>query len=249
MKQTKLVFSYPELKGIIQSCLTKQNIEADASEVLLDFSKVICLLPKDGLNYTFMHRSIQEYFYASFLLSRPESLRKKFYKKYLTDYSLYQKTQGIIRFLEDTDKYNYMKHCELPLIEEFIKNFDVSEYSSFFLKNMFIKSSNNNDRIELRLVSERKLVLSKFYYPEQIDNIFCIVRDFISAGNCENISWDLYDDDRTNLIGLGFIQVKDILSEEDLDTLEYLINEESKKLIRLYKDFKRYIATQEKGEF
>ena len=142
-----------------------------------------------------------------------------------------------------------MKHCELPLIEEFIKNFDVSEYSSFFLKNMFIKSSNNNDRIELRLVSERKLVLSKFYYPEQIDNIFCIVRDFISAGNCENISWDLYDDDRTNLIGLGFIQVKDILSEEDLDTLEYLINEESKKLIRLYKDFKRYIATQEKGEF
>lgn len=249
VKQTKLVFSYPELKGIIQSCLTKQNIEADASEVLLDFSKVICLLPKDGLNYTFMHRSIQEYFYASFLLSRPESLRKKFYKKYLTDYSLYQKTQGIIRFLEDTDKYNYMKHCELPLIEEFIKNFDVSEYSSFFLKNMFIKSSNNNDRIELRLVSERKLVLSKFYYPEQIDNIFCIVRDFISAGNCENISWDLYDDDRTNLIGLGFIQVKDILSEEDLDTLEYLINEESKKLIRLYKDFKRYIATQEKGEF
>lgn len=249
VKQTKLVFSYPELKGIIQSCLTKQNIEADASEVLLDFSKVICLLPKDGLNYTFIHRSIQEYFYASFLLNRPESLRKKFYKKYLTDYSLYQKTQGIIRFLEDTDKYNYMKQCELPLIEEFIKNFDVSEYSSCFLKNMFIKSSNENDRIELRLVSERKLVLSKFYYPEQIDNIFCIVRDFISAGNCENISWDLYDDDRTDLIGLGFIQVKDILSEEDLDTLEYLINEESKKLIGLYKDFKRYIATQEEGEF
>ncbi len=249
VKQNKLVFSYPELKGIIQSCLERQNIEVDASDVLLDFSKVVCLLPKDGLNYTFMHRSIQEYFYASFLLNRPESLRRKFYKKYLIDYSLFQKTQGIIRFLKDTDKYNYIKYCELPILEEFIKNFDISEYSSCFIKNMFIKSSNENNRIELNLVSGEELLLSNFYYPKQIDNIFCIVRDFISTGNFEHTSWSLCDNDREDLINSGFIQLKDIISEEDLNTLECLINEESRKLIRLYEDFKIYILTQEEGEF
>jgi len=67
-RKDELIFSYPRVIEIISAYIKNKNIKSEAGDILQDFSKVVCLLPVDGLNYTFVHKSIQEYFCASFII-------------------------------------------------------------------------------------------------------------------------------------------------------------------------------------
>ncbi len=77
-RKDELIFSYPRVIEIISAYIKNKNIKSEAGDILQDFSKVVCLLPVDGLNYTFVHKSIQEYFCASFIIKNPNLLRRDF---------------------------------------------------------------------------------------------------------------------------------------------------------------------------
>jgi hypothetical protein len=248
VKEDKLVFSYPEATDIIDTCIRNQNIQVDPSDVLQDFSKVICLLPRDGLNYTFVHRSIQEYFYASFLISKPEAFRKGFYKQYLTSFVLYSKTQGIIGFLKDADSYSYIKYYQLPFIKEYISIFEINDYSNNIIDNLLIEEKKDK-RISCKLLTGGDMNLGKFSFPEQIQNIFNHLFILVADRNYISHSCSLHDSPKEGLINMGYIYLKDFINEDEFRLLKIFILDESRKLLHLYKDLEKYIAIEENYEY
>ncbi|MGM8891475.1 NACHT domain-containing protein [Psychrobacter sp. 1Y1] len=66
-----LVFDDSKAIEVIKECLNNQNIRENPRMVLYDLSKNVCLILKDGLDYTFIHKSIQEFYYASFIHNQP----------------------------------------------------------------------------------------------------------------------------------------------------------------------------------
>lgn len=248
VKEDKLVFSYPEATDIIDTCIRNQNIQVDPSDVLQDFSKVICLLPRDGLNYTFVHRSIQEYFYASFLISKPEAFRKGFYKQYLTSFVLYSKTQGIIGFLKDADSYSYIKYYQLPFIKEYISIFEINDYSNNIIDNLLIEDKKDK-RISCKLLTGGDISLGKFSFPEQIQNIFNHLFILVADRNYISHSCSLHDSPKEGLINMGYIYLKDFINGDEFRLLKIFILDESRKLLNLYKELEKYIAIEENYEY
>jgi hypothetical protein len=77
-----------------------------------DISKVACLLLEEGVGeMTFLHKSIAEYFAASFIRRLHENAAQKFYEKARGDWDRWR---AILSFLSKIDKYRYYTFFLIP---------------------------------------------------------------------------------------------------------------------------------------
>lgn len=117
--ENKLIFnSRQDLLECIKKSISKKFQKEDPSALLEDISKNLCLIIRDGNNYSFIHRSIQEFFVASFFKKRPQNLAEQTYK-ILDEKS--KKYNSEIRFLSEIDDYRYKKYLLKPSLECFFK--------------------------------------------------------------------------------------------------------------------------------
>ncbi|WP_151817321.1 NACHT domain-containing protein, partial [Acinetobacter oleivorans] len=74
----KTVFDKTLFVSLLQKSLKKNNISVDIdyTDLINDYTRFACLILKDGSDYTFIHKSIQEYYVASFITNLPEALAR-----------------------------------------------------------------------------------------------------------------------------------------------------------------------------
>ncbi|MEN2750249.1 NACHT domain-containing protein [Psychrobacter sp. FBL11] len=133
-----LVFDDGKAIEVLKECLENQNIRDNPRMVLYDLSKNVCLILKDGFDYTFIHKSIQEFYYASFIHNQPE-MKIEFYKD--CSYEFVNGKHNILKFLESMDTYYFYKYLALPVFDVYIKYFNFDE-SQNKLINYFFYNSN-----------------------------------------------------------------------------------------------------------
>jgi regulator of PEP synthase PpsR (kinase-PPPase family) len=100
------------LYGVAEKAINLTRITADPQHFISDINKITCLLLYEGKEYRFLHKSIQEYFAASFIKYKPEKIASIFYNGLIDDGS--NRDQEIL-FLEDIDRYRFYKYYFLPL--------------------------------------------------------------------------------------------------------------------------------------
>lgn len=157
----KLVLSQIETIKVINDCLISQEIQANSYNVLKDLSTVVCLILKDGLDYSFIHRSIQEYFYASFILNKASKAKEAFYKECSINEKFCNRSLNILSFLKKSDTYNYNKFFEIPLIDKFIKCYRITHNNNRIIESLYVLGSHKSDKeaqIMLHLTEELVIV-------------------------------------------------------------------------------------------
>ena len=216
----KLILSYSEAIEIIKKCLVNQKIENSPEDVLEDFSKVVCLLLKDGLNYSFVHKSIQEYFYASFISKKPERAQERFYSEYLKNMRLFYNTKGSIHFLKETSRYNYYKYFLLPVVEEYIKFYQIKENSNTLTSNLLINKISENE-LQILLDDKGEIQSGFFCAPMRIENLLGkYIKEMVIGDNQRFIS-----------LGYGRVDINNMSDKhfkiEDFRKIEYFLDETS----------------------
>lgn len=208
----KLVLSRKESIDIIKRCKENQSINASSDDILKDFSTVVCFLLKDGSEYLFIHRSIQEYFYSSFISNKSSTAKEKFYEK-LMDIDFYVKIRGIVGFLEKIDAYYYNKYFKLILLEEYIKDFSISKDVNSFMENLYIRGSTEND-INL-LVFNKNITESNYYFlpyffPRLLHGFYKAMKDKFNYDG--TIGFGL----RSDIVDIGndYIRIKEFSNDE-----------------------------------
>lgn len=197
--KNKLILSYDEAIEIIEKCLVNQKIGGSPTDVIEDFSKVVCLLLKDGLNYSFVHKSIQEYFYASFISKKPERAQEKFYLEYSKNIHLFYKIKEAIQFLKEASKYNYYKYFRLPVIEEYIEFYQIRKNSNTILDNLLIHKISNNE-LEILLDDKGEIQSGFFCAPRRIENLLGTYIKELIIGDNKNFT----------RLGYGRVDVKNV---------------------------------------
>lgn len=86
-------FEEIKIKKYINNALNIANVHAEADDFLKDLLDSVCILQRDGLGFSFTHRSFQEYFTAQFLVN------KAIERKYEIFYKIYMVNGGVIFFL------------------------------------------------------------------------------------------------------------------------------------------------------
>lgn len=125
---------YVQLEGLgvltnaqFQTCMERANKacneSVDHEKFKQELIKTVCLMQQDGFEYSFIHKSVTQYYAATFVRGSSEDFAAKFYalaakRKHHWDLEL--------RFLSEIDAYNFMKFYESPLVNKIAQAFDYS---------------------------------------------------------------------------------------------------------------------------
>lgn len=173
--QKKLSFeSRNELLEYINKSIEKVFQDQDSSHLLDDISKNLCLIIKDGNNYNFIHRSIQEFFAASFIKNRPENLAEKAYQ--IISQKAYQ-YRAEINFLSEIDQYRYYRFLLIPTLENF---FSIYKNEEAFINSLYVRAETDE--------SLTKVEVEEILYS----NSLCL---FFKNGRKNNSYLELYLND------------------------------------------------------
>ncbi|GGP60253.1 NACHT domain-containing protein [Shewanella saliphila] len=89
-----------------------ENLE---DRLIDDITSITALIVRDGFNeFSFTHKSIQEYFASVFISMLSEDRKIGFYKLVINDFNEFRKWQNTLSFLETIDERNYTKYFLIP---------------------------------------------------------------------------------------------------------------------------------------
>lgn len=87
---------------------------------LHDIEKVTCLLQEEGGRIEFLHQSVQEFFAARYIVSRPDTLAHDFYC-FLLEEGRWKLWDQVLRFLNQIDRYRASKHFYIPALRSTVR--------------------------------------------------------------------------------------------------------------------------------
>jgi hypothetical protein len=114
MKHDTRLFDYQQVYSSVEKAMSSVDIKEDIDAYIKDIKNITCLLLEESGQYRFIHRTVQDYYAASFLKNLPELSAIKFYQTCLDESKIVPWRQ-CLHFLADIDKYRHTKYYLIPL--------------------------------------------------------------------------------------------------------------------------------------
>lgn len=109
-------FSVLQFQKYLESSAKLESLPDNIEDLLIeDIISITALIVPDGFNdFSFTHKSIQEYFAAVFISRLSEDRKVKFYNIVINNFDDFRKWQNTLSFLETIDQRNYTKDFLIP---------------------------------------------------------------------------------------------------------------------------------------
>ncbi|AFY37634.1 putative signal transduction protein with Nacht domain [[Leptolyngbya] sp. PCC 7376] len=124
--QEKYSFSRDELIELLKASKKISKIIAEEENILNDLLFSVCILQKDGLKYTFTHRSFQEYFTALFLTNFNSCQKYELFEKV----AFTNRSDSVIMISLEINQELVEKEWIIPKLKWFLEQFS-SKNASF----------------------------------------------------------------------------------------------------------------------
>lgn len=228
----KTVFDKKMFIELLEKSLKRNsiNIDIDFSDLINDYTRFACLILKDGLKYTFIHKSIQEYYVSNFIADLPEIRAEEVIKKKLLEKSRSYLHRGnnIVDFLEIIKPYYYIKYYFMGGVEKYADDFDLKfhndeENFKKFMDNMYIvndQRKEDSDGLHLGFVFGETDV----FYKLAIFEIREKIKILVNRGILESTTLYLMDK--------SYFDIRIIFN----NNLEDDENEKATKILEIIKD-------------
>jgi predicted NACHT family NTPase len=110
----------------------KSDLQFDNQKLIQDLQIAIGILNKEGTDYTFPHRSLQEYFAVTYIASLNEENKRVVYQKIINKLtskgSNSQSTRDNFHLLlSELDEKSVIKHALIPYFEKYISQIDLDK--------------------------------------------------------------------------------------------------------------------------
>lgn len=158
----KQVFAFPEsflIETLNQIKECKSGFVFDNYKLIEDLQIAICILQKEGVDYVFPHRSLQEYFASLYIVGLSQKSKAGIYKKILAQFDenvFFQLVtkDNFFSLLLEQDPIGVMQHLSIPFFENILLSFkselpqkDLDQ--SLFGLLFFVESFHANDNCDL----------------------------------------------------------------------------------------------------
>ena len=118
--QSTYEFSSEYLHNTLPKILMVLKFDCTVDELIYDLSVAVSILVLDGTNYVFPHRSLQEYFAASYIANLREYDKKKIYEeKFINATDTERNTFWTL--CEEQDQSCFLQYFLIPSLESFIE--------------------------------------------------------------------------------------------------------------------------------
>lgn len=102
-----------QLRSLVAKAAAACNESVDPDRFISELTKTVCLMMQDGLEYSFIHKSVVQYYAASFVRTSSEEFGKRFYDLVLKRRRSWDLE---LKFLSEIDNYRHAKYYEIPLL-------------------------------------------------------------------------------------------------------------------------------------
>ncbi|HFV9221571.1 TPA: NACHT domain-containing NTPase [Enterobacter roggenkampii] len=151
LRSGAISFKKDILTGFVSHSLTHVGEDNNiADKIAMELSTITNLIIEDGFNeYRYVHKSIQEFFAASFILSLEHHKKIGFYNKCFNEHSFYIIFHNVLFFLEELDYHDYFNYGFIPAVKDMFSlghELNIEEISipqkieDTFLDNTFMKA-------------------------------------------------------------------------------------------------------------
>ena len=192
-------FDLQTLYAITEKALDITIIKEDPQKFIYDINRITCLILHEGKEYRFIHKSLQEYFAASFIKYKPNSVAAKFYSSLLAEN--YKWAQELY-FLEEIDKFRFYKYFYIPLTANILnitgKKIPVkitNKYLDNLLNNIYVYkfpdhkevfygiTNNLNMLVQAKSIKQeaRGMIYHKLYTSRDLKANFNTIVEFIKT--------------------------------------------------------------------
>ncbi|MXO32486.1 NACHT domain-containing NTPase [Apibacter sp. B2912] len=115
----KYNFDEEYLSNLLKKISTKLSINIDFDNVLYDLTTSVSILIQDGIEYTFPHRSLQEYFAASLIKSLNNDQKIKIYTERFSKFFDFSSggNKNFYKLCYELDKINFLKFFLIPQLK------------------------------------------------------------------------------------------------------------------------------------
>ena len=198
--QSTFEFSPQYIHTTITKILKPLNLFFDIDDLIYDLSVSVSLWVQDGTSYVFPHRSLQEFFAASYIANSREDLKSIIYGERLKKINNVE-SQNFWELCEELDESCFTQYFLIPCMEDYVKNLECYKdpnlslfgnilYNFLHLSKIHIESnieSNQFTMYEHRLLGDlimRYLGIDKSLSNKLFDEIHLI---FIKEDKSNNI--------------------------------------------------------------
>lgn len=119
-------FTNDEINKYLERSIKVLNIDVKTNDFLSDLLDAVCILQRDGLGFTFTHRSFQEYFTASFLVNKTMNGKFQLFEK-VASISF---QDNVINIILDMNSNLLEKEWIIPKIDTILKNVESIHHSN-----------------------------------------------------------------------------------------------------------------------
>lgn len=105
-----------KLRESIAKAASACNESVDSDKFRDELTKTVCLMVQDGLEYSFIHKSVTQYYAASFIRGSSDTFAERFYRL-VSERPRLRGWELELRFLAEIDSYRFMKWYEIPLLQ------------------------------------------------------------------------------------------------------------------------------------
>lgn len=109
----RLVFTNDEFVGHLSQAQEYSGITVSASGFQKELTRTACLLIQDGVELSFIHKSVAEYYAAAFVQHSSQEFAESFYSQIRKD-SLHFSYRGELSYLAEIDQYRYLTYFLVP---------------------------------------------------------------------------------------------------------------------------------------
>lgn len=214
-----------------------------------DIAKVACLLQEDGLYTSFAHKSLLDYYPAAFIRSCTDEQSSKIYNAINPHYVQWQ---HVLNFLSYIDRYRFAKYFAIPSIEHFLNLYGIKDTVSeknvsdlidgMFDKNTCFRFSYSAEENVYRQRGFGPYHPYENYFVDSSESTISLIHKISALPKLEGT----YKEQVENGEKLFYVYWKDACSTEFQDELRLSLKNYLVKQIRLYDEFKNYIAEESK---
>ncbi len=208
-----------------------ENLE---DRLIDDITNITALIVRDGFNeFSFTHKSIQEYFASVFISILSEDRKIGFYKLVINDFNEFRKWQNTLEFLETIDERNYTKYFLVPYKKNALCLDDNSSVNINYPSLIKLIGSDSRVRID------ESGKLKYFYWGGTLSSVL-----YVQYSEFAKKAIDSYLQGKTIMLAefLSYCDEPDYIESQDLEGDFVILIDKFFKVSRTQKEVTKYLS-------
>ena len=173
--QSTYEFSSEYLHAILPKIIERLKVDCTVDDIIYDLSVAISILIQDGTSYVFPHRSLQEYFAASYIAHSREEVKEKIYSEKFIKAGRAERVT-FWRLCEELDSSCFLQYFIIPSLELYLEKLTKMNDKSLSLSaNIFFNF------LELTTIHVAKS--DNKYFLFRIENFWESITQYVNVEN------------------------------------------------------------------